>query len=931
MLERVFFMTDVEGSTRLWVSHPEVMPRIVSRLDELIDEVVVANGGRLVKARGEGDSHFAVFEDERRAMAAGFLVRERVRSEAWPAGLQVLLRMAIASGPVNEIAGDYYGTTVNRCARMRSAASGGQLLAGEEVVHALNGSVPAGARLRPRGIHVLRDVPDPVALFEVCGLEEPDDPRPLRTLEARAHNLPLTLTGLVGRDEEIVALVASLRRHRLVTIVGPPGVGKTRLAIAVGETMQDLVEEGVWWVDLAAVRPGMVAEAVGLSLGCQGSLAEDGVASVAERVRGREIVLILDNAEHVRDEVASAARALLAASPGLRVLSTSRASLGLPGEILIELGPLAVDGPGESQAVTLFRARAAEAGALDALEGRDELLLQICRALEGIPLGIELAARSLRWVGADDLLALLDQPLDLSAASGVDGRHASLRGAIRSSEESLTDEERVVFRRLAIFPGTFRLADARAVCGGGVDIVAAVRALVDRSLLARVPEDPSRYRLLVVLREYAAERLRATEGAEQLAGRHLDHYVEKIAQSSGSDIDEQLERRHDLPNYHAALERALAIRDPRMLDLCIRLINVWVLSGTVREATSFVEQCLASATDAPLALEGQLREFRARLEVTYGSMDQAEQDLRALLDRYRAGDPGPRRVSAVLRELAGIAAYRGELHAAAAALDEVLAGPDGRDPAVRVPTLVGHASALARHDPPAAVASASEGLALAAEHGMTSFVLRFLLLLAEAALDALDHDETRARAEEFFARADEVSTDYGRGHMKFILARTALDEGDTALSRALFDEAVPMMLDFDPGVELAAKGVTLRLIAGDGMTRAYRETADRVLALARVTEDERYAIEAFRSTALVAAAHGMPVEAVRLMAHAMRLVADLGPPMPQEVMLEKRAEHGFDAARLEHEKAIGRGWTHEQAVDVMARVLSRIPDATALP
>lgn len=435
-------------------------------------------------------------------------------------------------------------------------------------------------------------------------------------------NLPAPLGDLVGRDGAIGEIRALLARERLVTLTGPGGVGKTRLAIAAAAGLRDL-PDGAWLVELAGAGPGTVADAVTAALGVQEA---DGTAGLAAAVRSRTFLLVLDNCEHVIDEAAALAADLLRAAPGLRVLATSREPLGVPGEVVWDVPPLEVPAPGEADpgtlarygAVRLFAARAAAAArgfALD--EGNAAAVGLLCRRLDGIPLALELAATRVRALGVQGVADRLDDRFRLLATGhrGAPPRQRTLTALIDWSWGLLTEPERAVLRRLAVFADGCTAPAAEAVCGGdGLDVLGLLARLVDRSLVVAAPgPDGPRYRLLESVAAYCAERLREAGEPERTRARHRDHYLALAEEAEprlrGPDQHRWLRRLDaEAGNLRAVLDRCVADRDAAA---GLRLVNAlawyWFLRGRLTEARRSLRAVLAIApADAPRAAEARV-------------------------------------------------------------------------------------------------------------------------------------------------------------------------------------------------------------------------------------------------------------------------------------------------------------------------------------
>jgi predicted ATPase/class 3 adenylate cyclase len=545
-----FLLTDIEGSTGLWESEPEAMTGVLARHDQLAAAVVSAQGGLLVKMRGEGDSTFSVFASVSQAAAAAIELQAALLAEASPAGIALRVRTAIHTGEAELRDGDYFGSTVNRAARLRAIGHGGQVLCSQSSAQLLEERLPDGAALRSLARHRLQDLARPEAVYQLLHPSLPAEFPPLRSLEVLPNNLPGQLTSFVGREQEMAELTELLAGHRLVTLTGAAGCGKTRLAVQLGAERLGDYPDGVWLVDLAPLGdPDLLVQTIATALGVREPpttvvSAAAGVQAgrslidlVVDHVRVRSILMLMDNCEHLLEPVAVLAEALLRACPQLRILTTSREPLGVSGEVTWRLRSLSVpaayaDGAPQTlieyEAVRLFVDRAkACVPSFELSEGVGPAVAQICRRLDGIPLALELAASRVEVLEPSELAARLDDRFRVLTGGRRRGqeRHQTLRAAIDWSYDALPLAERAVFARLSVFAGGCTLAAAEAVCCGdgvdGADVLDLLSRLVAKSLVVMDRDAaPARYRMLETMRQYAREKL-DTDAATELRARHL--------------------------------------------------------------------------------------------------------------------------------------------------------------------------------------------------------------------------------------------------------------------------------------------------------------------------------------------------------------------------------------------------------------------------
>ncbi len=470
-----FLFTDVEGSTRLWEAQPRAMRQVMARHDALLTACFEQRDGVVVRPRGEGDSLFAVFVRASDAVAAALDGQRALAAEDWGAIGALRVRMGLHTGEADLRAGDYYGAAVNRCARIRAAGHGGQVLLSQATAQLVRTSLPAGAGLLDLGRHRLKDLSESELIFQLTAPDLPDAFPPLKTLDARPNNLPLQLSSFIGRERELGEIAALLRQARLITLTGPGGTGKTRLALQAAAEALDAFPDGVFFVDLAPIADlALVPSAIAQALGVQEQPGVPAQQSLGYLLRQKRLLLLLDNFEHLLG-AAGIVGALLQAAPALTALVTSRAPLRLRGEHEYPVAPLPLP---ESERLTPAQTASNPAVALFVLRAREvrpdfglteenaATVAAICARLDGLPLAIELAAARVRALAPAALLARLEQRLPLLTGGPRDApaRQQTLRDAIAWSHALLTPAEQTLFRRLAVFAGGCTLDLAEAVC-----------------------------------------------------------------------------------------------------------------------------------------------------------------------------------------------------------------------------------------------------------------------------------------------------------------------------------------------------------------------------------------------------------------------------------------------------------------------------------
>jgi predicted ATPase/class 3 adenylate cyclase/DNA-binding CsgD family transcriptional regulator len=556
-----FLFTDIEGNVSLWEQQPDEMRAALARHDAIVEAAVERHGGTVVRPRGEGDSRFAVFPRATEAVTAAAEMQQALSAELWPTSRRLRVRGALHTGEADVRGGDYYGTAVNRCARLRAVARGDQTLVSEVTAGLVRDTLPPGLNLRSLGEHRLRDLRRPERIFELLHPGLLAEPPPAMALASLSTNLPVQRGRLIGRRQEVSAVRELLRRGEvgLLTLTGPGGIGKTRLGLEVAASMLHEFADGAFFVPLADIRdPQHVPAAIGRELGIKETTGQSPLDGLREHLRPKHLLLLLDNYEHLLD-AAGVVGDLLRACERLKVLATSRTVLRLSGEQEFPVPPLAVpsvarlpDKLSEYGAVALFleRARAADPHLLPTSDNL-RTIAAICRRLDGLPLAIELAAARVKLLPPAAMLGRLRNRLDARLGNRLPlltggprdwpERHRTLRKTIDWSFELLSTEERLLLARLSVFVGGCSPEAADAVCNAGrdlsTDVLDLLAALVDESLIQRDDgvEGEARFVMFETIREYAHERLQTPEDVEALRRLHAEHYL-ALAEAAAPEL-----------------------------------------------------------------------------------------------------------------------------------------------------------------------------------------------------------------------------------------------------------------------------------------------------------------------------------------------------------------------------------------------------------
>jgi predicted ATPase/class 3 adenylate cyclase len=537
-----FLLTDIESSTRLWESVPEAMEVALERHNRLVTGVVEAHGGVVVTSRGEGDSMFAVFPGAAAAAEAAGACQLALAREVWPAGAVLRVRMGLHTGEARARGSDQLDhAPINRCARVKAAAHGGQVLVTQTTRDLAGGRLGGGFGLRRLGEFRLRDLAEPEVIYQLTHAGLPADFPPVRTIAERAGNLPLPVSSFIGRERELDQIAAALGQARLVTLTGPGGVGKTRLAFQAAGQVLSRYADGAWLCELAPVRdPAGVDDAVAAAFSLTARAGQVTREALAEFLRAKELLLVLDNCEHLLEGAAALAGVLHRSCPRLVILATSREALGIEGERLVPVPSLEVPGADaglaaitQAEAVRLFADRAAAVKpGFEVTAGNAAAVAAVVRRLDGMALAVELAAARAPAMTPAELARRLERSFAVLAAGrrGAAERHQTLRAAIDWSFELLAGPEQALLTRLAVFAGGATLEAAEGVCGGeGIDpdaVFELLASLVARSLVVAEEHGPgTRYRLLETIRQYGEERLERLGEAERWRARHAGYYA----------------------------------------------------------------------------------------------------------------------------------------------------------------------------------------------------------------------------------------------------------------------------------------------------------------------------------------------------------------------------------------------------------------------
>lgn len=614
MVDCTVLFTDIVGSTPRWEAEPELMRELLRVHDDLLTERVAHHGGDVVKRTGDG--LVASFDTAGAAVRCAVAI-QRALPEAFAAtGDRLAVRVGVHAGTLEPRLGDLHGPAMNRGARIMAVAHGGQILVSDRVREACD---LADVRFLPLGVHRLKGLLEPERIHQVLadGLDQSFPP--IRSLNAGIGNLPLAPESIVNRVVEIDVLARSFGEQRLVTLVGPGGVGKTRLAVHCAHRARAGFPDGVWMIDLASVHePGRVAATTASTLGLQPNGGDDVVDLVGRALAERTMLVVIDNCEHLHDEVVGLVRRWSANASSSTLLCTSQRRLALAGEVLVRVDPLAVpEGAGsasgtpagasvETAAVQLFVQRAQVADPSFRLDDSNrDVVATICRELDGLPLAIELAAARCEVLPPEQIARRLDERLSLLRDRSATDRHQTLRAAIEWSYDLADPGAQRLLRALSVFHAPFTWEAAAAVAGlDEVDALDELGDLIDRSLLTR---SGGRLKMLDTVRRFAALALDAAGEREAAQLRHAEWMATRIAAAcDGHDIEHVVAWLAELggagADLRAALEVLVAADPDRAAHLVIGLTDLWITRNEWADGLEWVSRCERAVTDDRLRL-----------------------------------------------------------------------------------------------------------------------------------------------------------------------------------------------------------------------------------------------------------------------------------------------------------------------------------------
>ena len=949
--------TDIEGSTLLLQHLGERYASVLIECRDLLRTVFRGHHGHEVDT--QGDAFFVSFARASDAILATVAAQHALTTHPWPKGLGVRVRMGIHTGEPSLVSEGYVGLDVHHAARIMSAGHGGQVLLSQTTRDLVEHDLPDGVSLRDLGEHRLKDLQRPSHLYQLVIVDLPADFPPLKTLESRPNNLPVQWTPLIGREREVAAVQHLLQREdvRLVTLTGPGGTGKTRMALQVAAELIDLFPDGVYFVGLAPISDVVfVIPTIAQTLGLREVAGQPLLEHLKGELQQKHLLLVLDNFEQVV-HAAPQLVDLLAACLTLKLLVTSREMLHVRAEHEFAVPPLALPDlthlPELAElshypAVTLFiwRTQAARHD-FQVTTANARAIAEICVRLDGLPLAIELAAARVKFLPPQALLARLGQRLAVltGGAKDLPVRQQTLRNTIEWSYQLLDAQEQQLFRRLSVFVGGCILEAIEAVCvaldsnNRAVSVLDGVASLIDKSLLQQTEQEGDEPRLVMLetIREYGWEVLTASGEMGMTRQAHAEYYL-KLAEETEPELRgaqsilwlERLEREHD--NLRAVMQWLLVQeragqRKEMALRLGTALEEFWYVRGPYSEGRAFLEQALAGSEGAAPSVRAKALDVSGKMVSILGDQDRAQ----VLHEESLVLSQALRDTAGIARSLQGLGwvdRNRGDyttarrLSAEALALWREVGDKEGVASTLRLLGLL--------HDiqgePERARTLYEESLVLRRELGNKSGIADSLRVLAQGHFHSQgDPLAVRSLLEEGLALYREIGDKSGIGNCLGLSAQVALSQGDVATARRLAVESVALQRETgDQLGMMESLSVLGEVEASQGNYETARSLYEESMAIVRKTGDKGGIAFYQEEFARVIAVQGELTWAARLWGSAEVLNEAIGAPRsPFDRISYERA---VAAARAQlGEKAFAAAWAEGRTMTPEQALVTQTP------
>jgi predicted ATPase/class 3 adenylate cyclase len=697
-----FLFTDIEGSTKLAQEYASALPVLLARHQEILRQAIEKQHGHIFQV--VGDSFAAAFDTALNALKAAAAAQQQLQNEPWrPAPIKV--RMGIHTGAAqladdSAIEGPYLGyATLAMTQRIMSAAHGGQILLSQITRDLVIEQLPSDISLIDMGEHRLKDLLQRIHLYQAVAAGLLADFPPLKTLESFPNNLPIQLTSFIGRESEMAEVKQLLFHTRLLTLIGPGGTGKTRLSLRVGAELLQSFTDGVWLVELAPLRnASLIPQTIATLFGLRELPNTPLINLVTDYLRAKQLLLILDNCEHLIEACAKLSTDLLRVCPELKIIASSREVLGIQGETVYRVPSLSLPDPVhvtpealmESESVRLFVERATAAQSKFSLTDQNAFAVaQICHRLDGIPLALELAAARVAVFSPEQISSRLDDRFKLLTGGSRTAleRHQTLRALIDWSYDLLPAEERTLLRRLSVFASSWTFEAAEGVCSD-LDVLSLLTQLVNKSLvIAGEQERSTRYRLLETIRQYARDKLLEAGESISIRNRHLDFFLQ-FAEEAETYMNGHQELKwrslldDEYDNLRTAFEWAMENDVEKALRLGGALGIFWERHGYEVEGRNLVTEALARTKELPIVEGEKARErkiIRAKALIALGQLHFGQGDNYISLEAFeeaksllgQIGDKGL--LSQVLSAIAIARAFMGQRDSAYASTEQALA------------------------------------------------------------------------------------------------------------------------------------------------------------------------------------------------------------------------------------------------------------------
>ncbi len=902
--------TDIAGSTHLLTQLGECYTQVLAEYRQVLRAAFGQWNGNIVDT--QGDAFLVVFARATDAVQSSVSAQRALGSHAFPHGAVVPVRMGLHTGEPQRTAEGYVGLDVHRAARLMSTGHGGQVLLSQTTCSLVEQNLPEGVSLRDLGEHRLKDLGRPMRLFQLVIADLPTDFPPPHTLESFPNNLPVQPTPFLGREDEVAAIGDLLRREdvRLVTLTGPGGTGKTRLALQVAADVSELFSSGVFFVNLAPLSdPALVIPTIAETLAIREGSSQTLLSRLTEELRLRQILLLLDNFEQVVSAAEQVA-ALLTICPHLKMLVTSREVLHVRAEHEFPVPPLAVPDPdhlpdlvalSHQAAVALFLQQAqAVKPDFQLTDTNASAIAELCARLDGLPLAIELAAARMKQFSPRALLARLGNRLAVltSTSRDVSARQQTLRNTIAWSYQLLDAPEQRLFRQLSVFTGGCTLEAIEAVCAppssASEPILDGVASLIDKSLLQQMDQhvgEESRFVMLETIREYALEHLESHEEIEATRRAHATYFLALAEEAERgmtgpqqAALLEHLEQEHD--NLRAAMQWSTshgAEGNAIALRLGGALYSFWFVRAYFSEGRDFLERALSRSSEAAASVRAKVLYATSQLNDDLGSLDRAEALCEESLELYRElGDT--RGIANCLHLLADIVWGRGNLASSRVLGEESLMLFRELDDSRSVAYLLYHLGSLAVEQGEYARGHdlLTESVTINRKLGDTRIIAVSLFRLARLFwVSGGDLAQAHLWLDEGLALSREVGDKESIANCLSLSGILALSKGDTDGATSQLEQALALFQEMNRQDGIAHSLYTLAQMATVQQDAAHSQALyEQGIKVARESGDKLTIIPGLEGLAATVAAQGNHVWAAHLWGAAETLRETIGVPLP---------------------------------------------------